>query len=220
MRFVARQTVPTIQFCTCQVVAAESGKISALPIDLPTFGSPLPQASMTSIPEPITTRPIPPSRPILGLLAWLVLCFTAAGIGAIASVNASGFYQQLLRPSWAPPGWLFGPVWSVLYVSMAVAAWLVWRIGGWRAANGALALFVIQLVANALWTWLFFYFQRGALATLEIVVLWALIVATIVQFWRLRSLAGALLLPYLAWVSFASVLSLTMWRLNPGPLGG
>ena len=171
-------------------------------------------------PDPFHARPIPPSHPFLGLLAWLALCFTAAGIGAVASVNASAFYQQLARPPWAPPGWLFGPVWSVRYLCMAIAAWIVWRIGGWRAATGALTLFVIQLIANALWTWLFFYFQRGALATFEILLLWVLIVATSVRFWRLRPVAGALLLPYLAWVSFASVLSLTMWRLNPGPLGG
>ena len=175
---------------------------------------------MSSTTEPTSARSIPPARPILGFLAWLLLCFTAAGIGAIASANAGAFYQQLTRPSWAPPAWLFGPVWSVLYLCMAVAAWMVWRIGGWGAARRALTLFLLQLAANALWTWLFFYFQRGALASFEILVLWTLIVATIVQFWRLRALAGALLLPYLAWVSFASILSLTMWRLNPGPLGG
>ena len=90
----------------------------------------------------------------------------------------------------------------------------VWRIGGWRAAGGALMLFVVQLVANAAWTWLFFYFKRGDLASFEILVLWALIVATIVRFWRVRPLAGALLLPYLAWVSFAAALNFSLWRLN------
>ncbi|MBC7416250.1 MAG: tryptophan-rich sensory protein [Herminiimonas sp.] len=166
-----------------------------------------------------TTFAAAPARPLLGLLAWLLLCFTAAGIGAVASANAGAFYQQLIRPSWAPPGWLFGPVWSVLYLSMAIAAWLIWRRGGFQSARTALSLFLVQLAANALWTWLFFYFQRGALASVEILVLWVLIVATIFRFWRIRPIAGALLLPYLAWVSFASVLSLTMWRLNPGLLG-
>jgi benzodiazapine receptor len=174
---------------------------------------------MSSFTEPMSARVTPPARPLLGFLAWLVLCFAAAGIGAIASANAGAFYQQLARPSWAPPAWLFGPVWSVLYLCMAVAVWLVWRIGGWRAAGSALALFMVQLAANALWTWLFFYFQRGLLASVEILLLWALIVATIMQFWRLRPVAGALMLPYLAWVSFASVLSFTMWRLNPVLLG-
>ena len=175
---------------------------------------------MALISDPMTAYPTPPARPVLGFLAWLALCFTAAGIGAIASANASAFYQQLTQPAWAPPGWLFGPVWSVLYFGMAVSVWLIWRIGGWRTASRAQTLFLIQLAANALWTWLFFYFQRGAIASIEILVLWALIVATIVQFWRLRPLAGALMLPYLAWVSFASVLSFTMWRLNPASLGG
>ena len=175
---------------------------------------------MTSITDAIDTRPTRPTRPILGFLVWLALCFTAAGIGAVASVNAGASYQQLVQPQWAPPAWLFGPVWSVLYLGMAVSAWMVWRIGGFGAARRALSLFLVQLVANALWTWLFFHFQRGALASFEILLLWALIVATIVQFWRVRPVAGALMLPYLGWVSFASILSFTMWRLNPGPLGG
>jgi benzodiazapine receptor len=175
---------------------------------------------MSLAPELSTARLTPPPRPLLGFVAWLALCFAAAGIGAVASANARAFYAQLAQPTWSPPGWLFGPVWSVLYLCMAVAAWLIWRIGGWRAASTALTLFVVQLAANALWTWLFFYFQRGLSASIEILVLWVLIVATIVQFRRLQPLAAALTLPYLAWVSFATVLSFTMWRLNPAMLGG
>ena len=154
------------------------------------------------------------SKQILGLVGWLVLTFAAAALGAIASVNAGAFYQQLARPGWAPPGWLFGPVWSVLYLMIGVAAWLVWRERGFRGAGMALTLFLIQLAANSLWTWLFFTWHQGALAFGEILILWALILGTVVAFWRARPLAGALLLPYLAWVTFASALTFATWRLN------
>ena len=154
------------------------------------------------------------SKQILGLVGWLVLTFAAAALGAIASVNAGAFYQQLARPGWAPPGWLFGPVWSVLYLMIGVAAWLVWRERGFRGAGMALTLFLIQLAANSLWTWLFFTWHQGALAFGEILILWALILGTVVAFWRARPLAGALLLPYLAWVTFAAALTFATWRLN------
>jgi tryptophan-rich sensory protein len=110
-------------------------------------------------------------------------------------------------------------VWSVLYVLMAVAAWLVWRDRGFRGAQGALSLFVVQLVANALWTWLFFVLHAGALAMGEIVVLGLLIAATIGGFWSVRRLAAFLLFPYLVWVSFAAALTWSLWRLNPSVLG-
>ena len=150
-----------------------------------------------------------------GLIGWLTVTFAASAIGAFASINARGFYAQLTQPSWAPPGWVFGPVWSALYLMMAISAWLVWRERSLRDARSAFVLFFAQLAANALWSWLFFAWHLGALAFAEILVLWVLIVATIVAFWRVRPLAGALLLPYLAWVSFASVLAFWMWRLNP-----
>jgi translocator protein len=155
----------------------------------------------------------------LGLVGWLVATFAAGGVGAIASARAATFYGQLSQPSWAPPVWLFGPVWSVLYVLMAVAAWLVWRERGFRGAPTALWLFVIQLVANALWTWLFFVLHYGAFSLAEIVMLWLLIAATILKFWSIHRLAALLLTPYLAWVSFASALTLSLWRLNPAVLG-
>lgn len=151
----------------------------------------------------------------LGLLGWLALCFAVAALGARASISASSFYAELTRPTWAPPGSVFGPVWSALYLMMAIAAWLVWRERGWSGARGALTLFLVQLAANALWSWLFFAWRKGAWASAEIVVLWALILATVVSFWRIRPLAGVLLLPYLAWVSFATFLCITIWRMNP-----
>lgn len=102
---------------------------------------------------------------------------------------------------------------------MGVAAWLVWRARGFAGASSALLAFLVQLAANALWTWLFFVWRQGGLAFAEILVLWVLILVTIRLFWRVSALAGALLLPYLAWVSFASALTLATWRLNPQLLG-
>lgn len=102
---------------------------------------------------------------------------------------------------------------------MGVAAWLVWRARGFGGARNALLLFVVQLAANALWTWLFFAWRQGGLAFAEILLLLALILATVVSFWRVNRLAAVLLLPYLLWVSFASALSLSIWRLNPALLG-
>ena len=152
---------------------------------------------------------------ILGLAGWLALSFLAAAAGGIASANADGFYVQLARPAWAPPPWLFGPVWTVLYVLMAIAAWLVWKARGFAGARAALALFVVQLALNALWTWIFFAWRQGAWAFAEILVLLVLIVLTAIAFFRVRPLAGALLMPYLAWVAFAAALTYSIWQINP-----
>ncbi len=157
-------------------------------------------------------------KQFLGLIGWLVVCFIAAALGGVASVQAKSFYGQLVQPAWAPPAGVFGPVWTVLYALMGLAAWLVWRNGGFRANRTALILFLAQLVLNALWTWLFFAWQLGALAFIEILILWLLIVATLVTFGRIRLLAGALFIPYLLWVTFAAALCYAVWRLNPGIL--
>jgi translocator protein len=167
---------------------------------------------------------VPMDRPgtvaqVFGLFGWLCASFIAGGIGGLASINAAGFYEQLVQPAWAPPAWLFGPVWSVLFVLMGVAAWLVWREHGFKGAATALKLHLAQLVANALWTWLFFAWRLGGVALAEIAVLWLLVAATLVRFWPLHRLAAVLLLPYLAWVSFAAALNLALWRLNPALLG-
>jgi len=156
---------------------------------------------------------------VLGFIGWLALCLAAGGLGAVASMDAASFYRQLAKPEWAPPASVFGPVWTVLYVLMAIAAWSVWRIGGFAQARGALTLFLVQLAVNALWSWLFFAWHRGGLAFADIVVLAALLVATTVAFWRHRPLAGALLLPYLGWVLFAGALNFAVWRANPALLG-
>lgn len=157
----------------------------------------------------------PVSHQLVGLVGWLLLVFAAAAVGAVASVNAQDFYAQLVKPSWAPPAGIFGPVWSVLYALMGISAWLVWRSGPNRRA---LVLFFAQLAVNALWSWLFFTWHQGALATAEVLVLLALIAATMRAFWQSSRLAAALLLPYLLWVAFASALTWSVWQANPGLL--
>jgi len=154
-------------------------------------------------------------RSLAGLLGCLALTAVAAAIGGYASAHAGSFYQQLIRPNWAPPAWLFGPVWSALYLLMALAAWRVWRERAARQTTTALALYLVQLAANALWPWLFFAWRDGAAAFAEVVLLWSLILATLIAFWRIRPLAGALLIPYLVWVSFASALTWATWQRNP-----
>lgn len=158
-------------------------------------------------------------RQALGLAGWLALTFIAAAVGAAASVQASAFYATLDRPAWAPPASVFGPVWTALYLAMAVAAWLVWRSaeGPWRKPT--LALFVVQLAINALWSWLFFGWKLGAGAFMDVLLLLALVAATLVAFWRIRPLAGLLLVPYLAWVAFATALTWSVWQRNPALLG-
>lgn len=158
-------------------------------------------------------------KQVMGLIGWLGVSFVAAALGAAASLQARAFYAGLVQPAWAPPAGLFGPVWTVLYTLMAIAAWLVWRVDGWRGARTVLALFLAQLAFNALWSWLFFAWHQGGWAFADIVLLWSLILATTVGFWRSTPLAGAMLVPYLAWVSFATVLNYVVWQLNPGQLG-
>lgn len=172
---------------------------------------------MSQLSAPLRTVPSP-VNPWLALAGWLLLTGAAGALGAIASVDAREFYGALDKPDWAPPARVFGPVWTVLYVAMAIAAWLVWRERGFARARGALGLFIVQLAANALWSWLFFAWHRGAWAFADILVLLALLVATIVAFARIRKAAAWLLAPYLAWVSFAAFLNYSVWRLNPGML--
>lgn len=169
------------------------------------------------LPVPVHRRPT--TQELAGLVAWLAVAFAAAAIGAAASIQAESFYSQLVRPSWAPPPGVFGPVWTVLYGIMGVAAWLVSREPGQPRRSPALALFVVQLGVNALWSWLFFAWHLGGAAFADALLLLALVAATIVAFWRVRALAGVLLLPYLAWVGFASALTWSVWQGNPGVLG-
>lgn len=153
------------------------------------------------------------ARQAIGLAGWLLFCFAASGSAVF--VATGGWYATLNKPSWNPPAWVFGPVWSLLYVMMAIAAWLVWRRGGWSQQSRALGLFLLQWLLNALWTPLFFGLHRPGWAFAEILLLWLALLATLVCFWRVSRTAGALLVPYLAWVSFAAFLNFTIWRLNP-----
>ena len=151
----------------------------------------------------------------LGLLGWLVACFAAASVGSQFLPGA--WYQTLTKPAWNPPSSVFAQVWTVLYTAMAVAAWLVWRRAGFARAGAALAAFGVQLVLNAAWSYLFFGLHRPGIAFADIVALWIVILVVTVLFWRVDWRSGALMVPYLLWVGFASCLNFALWRLNLGP---
>ena len=156
-----------------------------------------------------------PKRPWLGLIVLPVVCFAAAGIGGAAvTPKIDNWYATLVKPSWNPPDRVFGPVWSVLYLCMAIAAWLVWRQGGPGGAVGALTLFGVQLVLNLAWPWLFFGLRNPGLAFVDVLLLWAAVAATMAASWSRSTLAGILFAPYLAWVSFAAALNFVVWRMN------
>jgi tryptophan-rich sensory protein len=154
-------------------------------------------------------------RKALSLVLWLGAAIATGTVGAIASVGAPAFYAALAKPTWAPPPSLFGPVWTMLYLMMGLAAWLVWRERGWKGAAGPLALFLVHLPINAVWSWVFFAWHRGAASFAVIVTLWILIAILGVMFFRIRRLAGALLIPYLCWVTFAAALNYAVWQANP-----
>ena len=164
---------------------------------------------------PATTWRPSALRQVAWLIGFIAVCFASAGLGAAAtSTSVSGWYQTLTKPSWNPPDWLFGPVWTLLFLMMAVAAWLVWRGHGTRAARSALKWFGIQLTLNVLWSFLFFGMQRPGIAFTEIVALWISIVATCLAFQAKSNTAALMLAPYLAWTSFAVILNFAIWRMN------
>lgn len=155
-------------------------------------------------------------RRLLGLALWIGVSFLAAAVGnLLGGSGISTWYPSLSKPPWTPPGWLFGPVWTLLYILMGVAAWRIWVRFGWKGARVPLTLFSIQLVLNALWTPAFFGLQSPGLGLIVILQLWMVLVATTISFGRCDRPAGLLLLPYLAWVSFATLLNFELWRLNP-----
>jgi tryptophan-rich sensory protein len=148
--------------------------------------------------------------PFLALVIFLVVVFAVGASGSI--VSGGPWYQALSKPPWTPPGWLFGPVWTLIYISIAIAGWLVWKQVGLRPS--VFAFFAVQLVLNAAWSWIFFGAHRIGLALVDIILLWIAIVGTIVTFFAVVPLAGWLLVPYLLWVSFATALNFSVWRLN------
>ena len=163
----------------------------------------------------LPARQLSVGQQVFGLVAWLVLCFGASAIGSAFTMSEiGGWYKTLEKPSFNPPNWIFGPVWSLLFFMMALAAWLVWRRFGFARAKAALTVFVVQLIANMMWSILFFGLHSPSLAFYEICLLWVLIAATIVLFWKKSRSASGLLIPYLAWVTFASVLNFWIWQLN------
>jgi benzodiazapine receptor len=154
-------------------------------------------------------------RQAAGLAVSILICFAAAGAGSVVTRPAiESWYSTLRKPVWTPPNWIFGPVWSALYLTMAVAAWLVWRKAGLSGARAALTLFGLQLLFNVGWSAIFFGVRMPGAAFAEIVVLCLLILATTAAFWPISRMAGGLMLPYLLWVMFASALNLAIWRLN------
>ena len=152
------------------------------------------------------------TRSALALAGWLALSFAAAAVGGFFLPGE--WYAGLQKPSWNPPNWIFGPVWTALYMIMAIAAWLVWKRGGFAGQRVALSFFLAQLLFNALWSPLFFGLRQPALAFADILLLWLTLLGTVAAFWKVRPLAGVLLVPYLAWVTFASTLNFALWRLN------
>lgn len=152
---------------------------------------------------------------VAGLIGFVLICVVAAAVGGKATVaSVRAWYPTLRKPSWNPPARLFGPVWSVLYLMMAVAAWLVWRTRDVTDVRFEMGLFGVQLGLNVLWSILFFGLRRPGLALVDIVLLWVAIAATTVAFWPHDPTGALLLVPYFAWVSFAAVLNLSIYRLN------
>ena len=155
-------------------------------------------------------------RQVIGLVVFVLVCLGAGWVGSFSTRPAIGtWYAHLLKPSWTPPNWLFAPVWTALYIGMAVAAWAVWWRAGFSAGRLALVLFLVQLALNVAWSWLFFGLRMPGAALAEVVLLWLLILATAIAFWPFSRTATYLMAPYLLWVTLAAALNAAIWRLNP-----
>ncbi len=153
---------------------------------------------------------------IVSLVVAVIIPLVVGGLGGVATAQSiPTWYQGLNKPAWNPPNWVFGPVWTLLYILMGIAAWLVWR-QGWDnpQVQGALVIFGVQLLLNLFWSLIFFGLRNPGWAVLEIVVLWGFILATTIQFYRLEPAAGLLLIPYQLWVTFAAALNAAVWQLN------
>ncbi len=153
----------------------------------------------------------------MGLILFLVLCLLVGVIGGVITASSvDTWYQTLNKPDFNPPDWLFAPVWTTLYVMMAIAAWRVWRRVGSSAEQKALLVFSLQLVLNLLWSYLFFGLQRIDLALIGIVILLAVIVLNSLMFWRIDRVAGMLFAPYVLWVCYATLLNTSLLIMNAG----
>jgi translocator protein len=154
---------------------------------------------------------------ILKILICIIICESAGVIGSIFTTPAiPGWYAALVKPSFTPPNWVFAPVWTSLYLLMGISAFLVWRKSlDNHLLNSGLRIFILQLILNTLWSFLFFGLKSPLLGLIEIVLLWVAIILAILSFFRVSKVAGILLLPYILWVSFAAILNFSIWRLNP-----
>lgn len=151
--------------------------------------------------------------PVLTFLVFLAVVLTTGFLGSLATREAiPTWYRTLNKPRLNPPNWIFAPVWTVLYILIAVSAWLCWQVSG---AGAWLVPFGLQLVLNLAWSFIFFKYKKLSLALVEILALWTAIVWTLIAHWQIAPLAGALLIPYLLWVSFATFLNAAIWKLNP-----
>jgi translocator protein len=165
------------------------------------------------------TRPARPSRGrnFAALAAFVALCLAIGAAGrAVTATSVGTWYAALEKPAFNPPDWVFGPVWTVLYLMMAIAAWRIWRLGDTPGVRAALGLWALQLALNLCWSYVFFGARLVGAAAAEVSVLFIAIIATLALFWRHDRAAGLLLVPYAAWVAFAAVLNAAIWRLNPG----
>lgn len=152
---------------------------------------------------------------LLGLVAFVALCLGISAIGGwITAESVGAWYRTLQKPVFNPPDWVFAPVWTVLYLMIAVAGWRVWRAHGMAGARAAMVAYAVQLALNLAWSFLFFGGRMIGVALTEIVLLLAAIIVNAVLFWRIDRVAGWLLAPYAAWVAFAGVLNLALWHLN------
>jgi tryptophan-rich sensory protein len=151
----------------------------------------------------------------LALLGFIGICFLAAMSGAI--FRPGDWYEDLAKPNWRPPRWLFAPAWSVLYLTIAISGWLVWRRWGFAGAEVPLIVYFVSLAINSTWSMFFFGLHRPGLAFADLLLLWLSIVATIWTFYPVEPDAAFLLLPYLCWVTFAGALNFTIWRMNRVP---
>jgi tryptophan-rich sensory protein len=148
------------------------------------------------------------------LVSVTIVALLSLSGAAVTSPQIGSWYATLTKPVWTPPDWLFGPVWGLLYLMMAFAAWLVWRVRHNTDVKRGLLLYAIQLILNGFWSWLFFQWHLVGAALIDTVLLLFIIALAMRSFWRSHPLAGILLLPYLLWVAFATVLNASIWKLN------
>ena len=152
------------------------------------------------------------AKDLFGIAFWLLVTF---GVASIASQFKPGaWYLEIDKPTWTPPGWVFGPVWGMLYLGMGTAAWLIWRRRSEAKVTLPLGFYIAQLIANGAWSWLFFGRQLIGAALIDLLLLVLLVAITSVAFFKLSRLAGILMIPYLLWICFAALLNFTIWKLN------